>query len=151
MVKMVIGFAIGLLFGLGVTVAGMINPAKVQNFFDIFDPLGRFDPSLALVIGAALAVTIPGYRLVLGGGKPMLDRRFHVPQATTIDSRLIGGAATFGVGWGLSGYCPGGVIPALGLGRLEPLIFAVALLAGMAAARLWLQRLDRQAQAARQN
>lgn len=151
MVKMVIGFAIGLLFGLGVTVAGMINPAKVQNFFDIFDPFGRFDPSLALVIGAALAVTIPGYRLVLGRGKPMLDSRYYVPQATTIDSRLIGGAATFGVGWGLSGYCPGGVIPALGLGRAEPLIFTVAMLAGMAAARLWLQRLDRQAQAVRQN
>lgn len=137
MARTIAGFLIGILFGLGVTLAGMINPAKVQNFFDVFDLYGRFDPSLALVIATALAVTIPGYRLVFGRGRPMLGDRFLLPEASTIDSRLIAGAAVFGIGWGLSGYCPGGVIPALGLGRMEPVVFTLALLVGIAVAQAW--------------
>lgn len=137
MAKTIAGFLIGILFGLGVTLAGMINPAKVQNFFDVFDLYGRFDPSLALVIAAALAVTMPGYRLVLGQRRPILGDRFYLPEASTIDSRLIAGAAVFGIGWGLSGYCPGGVVPALGLGRIEPVVFTLALLVGIAGAQVW--------------
>ena len=140
MAKTISGFVIGILFGLGITQAGMINPAKVQNFFDVFDLHGRFDPSLALVIAAALAVTIPGYRLVLGRGRPMLDDRFHLPNTRTIDNNLISGSAIFGIGWGLSGYCPGGVLPALGLGHLEPVVFTFALLVGIAAASAWQRR-----------
>ena len=140
MAKIVAALCIGLLFGLGITFAGMINPAKVQNFFDVTDVHGRFDPSLALVIAAALAVTIPGFRLALGRPAPVLESHFHVPESRLIDSRLIGGAAIFGIGWGLSGYCPGGVIPALGLGRIEPVVFTLALLAGITAARSWQQR-----------
>ena len=139
--KVAAAFAIGLLFGLGIVVADMVNSSKVQNFFDVFDLSGRFDASLALVIAAALAVAIPGYRLVLGRPAPILDNRFYVPESRTIDTRLMGGAAVFGVGWGLSGYCPGGVIPALGLGRIEPVIFTLALLAGIAAAQTWQQRI----------
>ncbi len=137
MVRTIAGFLIGIVFGLGVTLAGMINPAKVQNFFDVFDLYGRFDPSLALVIAAALAVTIPGYRLALGRSRPVLDDRFHLPNTRTIDNNLIAGSAIFGIGWGLSGYCPGGVIPALGLGRTEPVVFTLALLVGIAVAYTW--------------
>lgn len=140
MAKIISGLLIGIVFGLGITIAGMINPSKVQNFFDITDVYGRFDPSLAFVIGAALAITIPGYRLVFGRGKPMLDSGFYLPGRNAIDGQLIAGAAIFGIGWGLAGYCPGGVIPALGLGRFEPVVFVLALLVGIAAARLWQQR-----------
>ena len=149
MARTIAGFLIGILFGLGITLAGMINPSKVQNFFDVTDLSGRFDPSLALVMAAALAVTIPGYRLVLGRGRPLLDARFFVPDQTTVDRRLIAGSAVFGIGWGLSGYCPGGVIPALGLGRVEPLIFTAALLVGIALARSWQQRADSASRALR--
>lgn len=151
MAKAIAGFLIGILFGLGITLAGMINPTKVQNFFDVSDLSGRFDPSLAFVIAAALAITIPGYRLALGRGRPFLDKRFFLPETNAIDGRLISGAAVFGIGWGLSGYCPGGVIPALGLGRVEPLIFTVALLAGIVIARAWQQRAESASRALGEN
>lgn len=136
MLKAAMAFGLGLLFGLGVVISGMSNPIKVQNFFDVSDLWGRFDPSLALVMAAALLVTIPGYRLVFGRGAPVLDSAFHMPERRRIDLRLVAGAAIFGIGWGLSGFCPGGVVPALALGRAEPLIFTASLLIGMLAATL---------------
>lgn len=142
MAKAAIAFGLGLLFGIGVVIAGMSNPVKVQNFFDIADLWGRFDPSLALVMAGGLLATVPGYRLIFARRAPVLDTRFHLPERRFVDLRLITGAAIFGVGWGLSGFCPGGVIPALALGRSEPLIFSGALLAGMGAAVLMLRSLN---------
>ncbi len=135
MIKAAIAFGLGLLFGLGVVIAGMSNPIKVQNFFDIADLWGHFDPSLALVMAGGLLVTIPGYRLVFARRAPILDAGFHLPERRFVDLRLITGAA-------MSGFCPGGVIPALALGRSEPLIFSGALLAGMGAAVLVLRAVN---------
>ncbi len=129
---------VGLLFGLGITVSGMINPAKVLNFFDV---AGSWDPSLALVMASALLTTAIGYRFVFRSERPIFDSAFHLPGSTTIDKPLILGAVTYGVGWGLIGFCPGGLVPALGLARAEPWIFALALVAGMAAARFVRTRL----------
>ncbi|MXN64692.1 YeeE/YedE family protein [Stappia sp. GBMRC 2046] len=126
--KILSAFAFGLIFGLGIAVSGMIDPAKVLNFFDF---AGMWDPSLAFVMGGALVVTAIGYRFVLKAPHPALASSFSIPTRRDIDLRLVGGAATFGIGWGLSGFCPGGVVPALGLGRAEPWAFVAAVVAGM--------------------
>lgn len=123
----------GLVFGLGLLISGMANPAKVQNFLD---PFGTFDPSLIFVMAGAVLVTFIGYRLVLSRPKPMLAPRFFLPAAKDIDARLIGGAALFGVGWGLSGFCPGPAITSLPLLAKGTLAFVPAMLAGLAIARL---------------
>src|SRR5262245_65236339 len=94
----------GIVFGLGLVISGLANPAKVLNFLDV---AGTWDPSLAFVMGGAVATTWLGYRLVLARPKPVCDTRFHLPTSTAIDRRLLAGAAVFGVGWGLAGYCPG--------------------------------------------
>ncbi|MEO1191300.1 MAG: DUF6691 family protein [Pseudomonadota bacterium] len=122
------GFLAGLLFGAGIALSGMANPAKVLNFFDF---AGSWDPSLAFVMGGALAVTFLGYRLLFRQAKPLADALFHLPNATAIDRRLIGGAALFGIGWGIAGFCPGGALPALATGRAEVLTFLAALVAGL--------------------
>ena len=123
---------IGLLFGAGLVVSGMINPAKVLNFLDL---AGSFDPSLAFVMAGAVAVTVLGYRVVLARERPVLASSFHLPARQTVDARLIAGAAIFGVGWGLSGLCPGPAISSLGLGAPGVLAFVPAMIAGMAVAR----------------
>lgn len=120
--------AIGLLFGVGIVVSGMANPAKVLNFFDLF---GTWDPSLALVMASALLVTFLGYRVVLQRPAPVLERKFHLPGKRELDLPLIGGSALFGVGWGVAGFCPGGAVPALGSGQSSPLIFVVAMIVGI--------------------
>jgi uncharacterized membrane protein YedE/YeeE len=133
MKSLVSAFLIGILFGLGITVSGMINPAKVLNFFDI---AGNWDPSLAFVMGGGLITALIGYRLVFGRMKaPLLGVDFSAPDTDAIDRRLVGGAAVFGVGWGIAGFCPGGAIPALGLLRSEALVFVAAMMAGIALAR----------------
>ena len=123
---------VGIIFGLGLVISGLANPAKVLNFLDV---TGAWDPSLAFVMAGAVAVTAIGYRLVLTRPGPAFDARFHLPQATAIDGRLLGGAAAFGIGWGLSGYCPGPAITALAFFSPSTLIFVAAMLAGM-----WLAR-----------
>jgi uncharacterized protein len=125
-------WAIGLIFGLGISMAGMANPAKVLNFFDI---AGSWDPSLAFVMGGALATTYLGYRLVFRRSAPVLDVRFQLPTASLIDLRLIGGSALFGIGWGISGFCPGGALPALGTGAGDVIAFVSALVVGLFIAR----------------
>jgi len=125
-------YLVGVIFGLGIMISGMINPAKVLNFFDL---AGSWDPSLAFVMGGALAVTIPGYRYILGRSAPVLSDVFHLPTRRDIDLRLVGGAAVFGVGWGIAGFCPGGSLPALGTGRLDVFIFAAAMIAGILIAK----------------
>jgi uncharacterized membrane protein YedE/YeeE len=126
-------YAIGLIFGLGISISGMANPAKVLNFFDV---AGSWDPSLAFVMGGALAIAFVGYRIVLKRPAPTLAPTFQVPVARDLDARLLGGSAIFGIGWGIAGFCPGGALPALGTGRPEVLIFVVAAAIGILAARL---------------
>ncbi|WP_428698975.1 DUF6691 family protein [Stappia sp.] len=134
--RIALSFAAGLVFGAGILISGMANPAKVLNFFDLGGiAAGRWDPSLAFVMGGALLVTAIGYRLALRRPAPLAERRFHLPDKTALDARLIGGAALFGIGWGVTGFCPGGAVPALGLGRLEPLVFVATMFLGMIAAR----------------
>jgi uncharacterized membrane protein YedE/YeeE len=124
----------GALFGAGLSVSQMINPQKVQAFLDL---AGDWDPSLALTMAGALLVTAIGYRLVLKRPRPLLDDAFRLPARQLIDSRLLLGAALFGIGWGLGGYCPGPAIAALALGTLEPWLFMGAMLVGgLLAARL---------------
>ena len=123
---------IGLIFGTGIAVSGMINPAKVLNFFDI---AGTWDPSLAFVMGGALAVAIPGYRLVLERKAPAFEPKFQLPDTRLIDLKLVAGSGLFGIGWGIAGFCPGGALPALGTLRTEVLVFVAALVGGLLVAR----------------
>lgn len=123
---------IGLIFGAGIAVSGMINPAKVLNFFDL---AGTWDPSLAFVMAGALAVAIPGYRLVLARKAPRFEAAFQLPDTRLIDAKLVAGSALFGIGWGIAGFCPGGALPALGTLRAEPVAFVAALIAGLTVAR----------------
>jgi uncharacterized membrane protein YedE/YeeE len=129
---------LGLIFGLGLIIAGMSDPAKVLNFLDVAAiGNGQWDPSLLYVMGAGVAVTFVGYRFVLARKSPLFAGQFHLPTKSTIDGRIIIGPAIFGVGWGLAGLCPGPAFTALGLGTLASFIFMASLVAGMAAAR-WL-------------
>jgi len=139
MKRLIPAFLIGLLFGVGIVISDMGNPAKVLNFFDF---AGTRDPCLIFVMGGALIVTFVGYRLVLRRNRPLADERFHVPTSRTIDPRLLVGAAVFGVGWGMAGFCPGGALPVIGTGRIEVLLFVAALIAGIFATQ-WLLRLGR--------
>ncbi len=127
-----VNLALGLLFGLGLIVSGMSDPAKVLNFLDIF---GTFDPSLAFVMAGAMGVAFLGYRLVLRRRAPLLAPRFELPTRREIDARLVTGAALFGIGWGLGGFCPGPAFTALSLAAPGTLVFVPAMLAGM-----WLAR-----------
>lgn len=135
--SILVNLGLGLLFGVGLIVSGMGNPAKVLNFLDLF---GTFDPSLAFVMGGAVVVAFIGYRLVLARPVPLLAERFQVPTRTDIDARLILGPALFGIGWGLGGFCPGPAFTALGLGAPGTLVFVPAMLAGMWAARALAER-----------
>ncbi len=128
----------GLLFGLGVTISGMVNPMKVLNFMDI---TGAFDPTLLFVMGAGLAVTVVGYRLVLRRQTPIFANRFHLPEITAIDARLLGGAALFGIGWGLSGFCPGPAIASLVFGQMQSIAFVAAMAVGMVVTRAFTRKL----------
>jgi uncharacterized protein len=143
--KLVSAFLIGGVFGLGIAVSGMINPAKVLNFFDI---AGTWDPSLIFVMGGGLAVASIGYRLVFGQRRtPVFETDFALPTKRSIDRQLVGGAAVFGVGWGIGGFCPGGAIPALGLGYSATPVFIAAVIAGIVVARFARARLTRPATA----
>lgn len=121
-------FGAGGLFGVGLVVSGMTRPAKVIGFLDV----GRsWDPSLALVMAAAVAVHMTLYRLIVRRRAPLYDAGFHLPTRKDLDLRLVAGAALFGVGWGLGGYCPGPGLVSLGAGLLPALVFIAAMTAGM--------------------
>jgi len=124
----------GLLFGLGLVVAAMVDPAKVIGFLDI---AGDWDPSLALVMAGAIPVAALGFALSRGRSRPLLAAAFHPPGATGIDRPLLRGAALFGVGWGLAGFCPGPALASLALGAWQSWVFAGAMLMGMAAYEVW--------------
>lgn len=123
----------GLVFGAGIAISGMMDPAKVLNFFDI---AGTWDPSLIFVMGGALVVTFIGYRLVWHRPAPLFKHRFQLPVSKQIDNKLIGGAALFGIGWGIAGFCPGAAIPALGTGRWEVALFLASVIGGFYLRRL---------------
>ncbi len=134
MLKIISALISGLLFGLGLILSDMINPERILNFLDIF---GAWDPTLALVMASALATTTLGYKIVLRQNKPLFDSSFRLPTKSDIDFKLVGGAALFGLGWGLSGYCPGPVITGLTLGHTETFFFFLSMLAGMGAFSLF--------------
>jgi uncharacterized membrane protein YedE/YeeE len=129
MMQLLTAFIVGLVFGIGLILAGMTDPAKVQGFLDL---AGDWDPSLAFVMGGAILVGAVGFRFARGRQRALLGGAMRLPTAGTIDRRLVLGGLTFGVGWGLAGFCPGPALASLASGRSEPLIFAAAMVAGMA-------------------
>lgn len=126
--RALIAFLCGLLFGAGLIVSQMSNPAKVLGFLDV---TGEWDPSLALVMVGAVAVFAIAYRLALRRHAPLFDERFMAPEATMLDKPLIIGAALFGVGWGAAGFCPGPALVSSGFGEPRVWAFVAAMLAGM--------------------
>lgn len=145
MQKIISALVIGVIFGTGIALSGMANPAKVLNFFDI---AGTWDPSLLLVMVAGLVVTAIGYRLVFRlRPAPLCATGYDLPTSRRIDLPLVAGSAVFGIGWGISGFCPGGAIPALGLGTTETPIFIASMIAGILLARTIRQRAARLANA----
>jgi uncharacterized membrane protein YedE/YeeE len=131
-----VGLLAGVVFGLGLGVSQMVDPRKVLNFLDI---AGAWDPSLMFVLGGAVVVAALGFRLVLRRPAPLLGGRFHIARATAIDAPLLGGAMLFGIGWGVSGYCPGPAIASLGFANPEAFWFLPAMLVGIGLQR-WQQR-----------
>ncbi len=121
-------FFVGALFGVGLYLSGMIYPQKVQDFLDFS---GRWDASLIFVLGGAVGVTFLAFPRILRREKPALGSKFHLPQAKAIDAKLVVGAALFGIGWGLGGFCPGPAFVGLFTGSSSALIFVAAMLAGM--------------------
>ncbi|MDQ3303285.1 MAG: YeeE/YedE family protein [Actinomycetota bacterium] len=129
MLRILVNLFAGALFGLGLAVSGMVDPAKVIGFLDV---AGDWDPTLAFVMGGALLVTIPAFRLIFKRPRPVRADEFELPTKKDLDARLLGGSALFGVGWGLSGFCPGPAVTALATGLTPVFAFVVAMLAGMA-------------------
>ena len=134
--KTVLAGLSGLLFGCGLAISGMIDPARVLGFLD---PFGRWDPTLAFVLGGAVFVSGCGTLIRRAMRRPMLAERFDLPATRPIDARLLAGAAIFGVGWGVAGFCPGPALADLSLGRIGVLVFIAAMLIGMAIHRLTTQ------------
>lgn len=127
----------GVIFGLGLAISQMVDPAKVLAFLDL---AGNWDPSLAFVMAGAVAVSFFGFRAAAARIKPFFAAAFQMPKAADLDARLIGGAAVFGVGWGLVGVCPGPAIAGLAFGLTESAIFVVALVVGAGLANLTLAK-----------
>ncbi len=127
MIRLLTCLIAGALFGLGLAVAQMTNPLKVQNFLDV---AGDWDPSLAFVMGSAVLITLVMFRVVLKRTSPLLGDRFHLPTLLKVDRQLLIGAALFGMGWGMTGYCPGPALATLLSGNGEVLLFVPAMLLG---------------------
>jgi uncharacterized membrane protein YedE/YeeE len=121
-------FLLGLVFGLGLMVSAMVNPAKVLGFLDV---AGAWDPSLVLVMAGAIAVGLLAYGWARGRSHSLLGEALSLPENRSVDRRLVGGSLLFGVGWGLAGFCPGPALVALGMGQGQALLFVLAMLAGM--------------------
>lgn len=135
----IVNVVAGLLFGLGLLISGLVDPAKVQNFLDLF---GAWDPSLAFVMAGAVATTFLGYRIAWRRPAPLLAPQFRLPAGTAvIDRPLMLGAAIFGIGWGLTGFCPGPAIVSIPLLASGTLVFVPAMLAGIFIVRLLRARL----------
>lgn len=121
--------AAGLVFGLGLIVSGMSDPAKVLGFLDL---AGAWDPSLALVMGGAIAVGLPAFAWAARRKTSLLGTPMQLPAARQVDRRLLGGSLLFGIGWGVAGFCPGPALVAMGMGQAGAVVFVLAMLAGMA-------------------
>lgn len=126
--QVIMAFAVGLLFGIGLIVSGMTDPAKVQGFLDL---AGVWNPSLGLVMGGAILVGLVAFRFAAGRETSLLGEAMRLPTASHIDRRLVLGGLAFGAGWGLAGFCPGPALASLASGGAKPLIFTAAMLAGM--------------------
>ncbi|MCW5731267.1 MAG: YeeE/YedE family protein [Alphaproteobacteria bacterium] len=141
MARILAALAAGLLFGAGLAISQMMNPAKVLGFLDIGAlPSGGWDPSLAFVMAGALALTLPLYALARRRTAPLFEARFAWPTRSDLDGKLLAGAAIFGAGWGLVGFCPGPALAALAQGGMAALVFFGAMLAGMALFSLTMDR-----------
>ena len=127
--RLLAALASGLIFGLGLALSGMLDPARVRGFLDV---AGAWDPSLIFVLGGAVTISGLGYRLCRRRSGPVLETRFDLPIRRRVDAPLVAGAALFGIGWGLSGFCPGPAVAALSTGATPVLVFVAAMLAGMA-------------------
>ena len=131
--RIVIALIAGLAFGAGLTISQMVNPAKVLAFLDVGAiARGGWDPSLGFVMGGALIVAAPAFFVARRLGRPLFAKTLRIPLRRDIDVRLLTGAALFGAGWGLAGFCPGPAVAALAFGLAKPLIFVAAMVAGMA-------------------
>jgi hypothetical protein len=128
MMRILSAWIAGLVFGIGLIVAGMTNPAKVQGFLDLAGP---WDPSLAFVMGGAILVGLAAFRFAGQRERALLGDAMRLPTATRIDRRLVVGSLAFGAGWGLAGFCPGPALASLATGGVKALIFTGAMLAGM--------------------
>ena len=129
MLRTVVNLFAGALFGLGLAVSGMVSSAKIIGFLDF---AGDWDPTLAFVMGGALLVTIPAFRLILRQPRPVLADEFDLPTKKEVDSSLLAGSAIFGIGWGLARFCPGPAVTALASGLTPVFAFVTAMVAGMA-------------------
>ena len=136
--RTLLAVASGLLFGAGLAISDMINPARVLAFLDV---AGAWDPTLAFVLGGALVPSAAAYLVKRRMESPVLEKRFHVPSNRTIDTPLVTGAVIFGLGWGLVGLCPGPAIAALVTLKWQAFVFVIAMIAGMAAYRFMPERL----------
>jgi uncharacterized membrane protein YedE/YeeE len=135
----VTAFGTGLLFAIGLALSGMTLPSKVVAFFDFSQGLTSWDPSLALVMGGGVLVYLPVWRLVKGRARPLFDERWRLPTRKDVDGRLVLGAALFGIGWGLGGFCPGPALTSVGALSSQALVMVSAMLVGMVA----FQRLEK--------
>ncbi len=127
--QIAVALVAGIIFGFGLSLSGMLDPARIQGFLDIF---GAWDPSLMFVLGGAVVVAFIGVRLTQRMARPAFDTAFHLANTTTIDGRLILGSAIFGIGWGLGGFCPGPAVASLSLGLWPTWLFVIAMITGMA-------------------
>ncbi len=133
--KILWALVLGALFGWGLAMSKMLDPQVALDFFDL---TGHFNPMLGLVFIGALAVSLAGYRIVIDRPKPLVDDRFHIPTSSVIDKRLIIGAVIFGIGWGLSGYCPAPLVGTVVFNWKEALIFGMPMVFGFwLAKRIW--------------
>ncbi|MFE1573913.1 DUF6691 family protein [Comamonas odontotermitis] len=133
----IIAAIVGLLFGLGLLVSGMADPHKVLGFLDL---AGAWDPSLALVMGGAIAVGLPGFALARQRQRSLLGEAMQLPASKALDAPLVVGSVLFGIGWGLAGYCPGPALVGITAGMESAAIFSAAMLAGMVLFGLWQAR-----------
>lgn len=139
------GLITGFLFGLGLCLSGMTSPAVIQGFLDI---AGAWNPALLFVMAGGVVVTFLGYRLLVPKSRPLWANNFALPKATRIDAPLLAGAAIFGIGWGLAGYCPGPAVVSLASGRAGVFVFVLSMLAGMMLVR-WMRGASRASMAPR--
>ena len=125
--KILMALISGMIFGLGLSLSQMINPEKVISFLDVS---GDWDPSLAFVMMGALAVTFISFKWILNRSEPILENGFHLSKRSEVDKSLLGGAAIFGMGWGMSGFCPGPAVASLGLGSIEAVVMVLSIYVG---------------------